>query len=677
MPNLETISLKSPLLERAKILGNRNSKTLGFLPDGAYDEYAKKGWIFGATDTSHKLLGYILFRVAKERASIVHLCCDESTRSQGTGTYLLNRLRIFAEKQELLGLSLYCRREYDANLLWKKFGFIPIREKVGRGKDRAPLTHWWYELPREDLFTRYPDSDDRMSVAIDCNVFRDLHDHSQPRNAESLPLAADWLAPHLEMVVTKELFNELHRIVFDELRVALRDKANGYRRIDGESKGTHVFRKELEQIFSASSTPHKLQSDIEHLAICISGNVDVFVTRDAFIHSKGDEIENRWGLQVKRPVELIVSLDRAESATRYQPQRLFGSEIDIYRPNEKEVDELARAFHEPAQREGIRHLRAVLRSELADTTGRTVLVSRMRGNPIFLLVREQSERTSTLTLIRASDGPLALTALRHSILNMLRDISESGGGLLRISDKALTESIFRMLLEVGLRPHGTSLEKRVLRFIGTVEKALEIGLLKKGLDNAEPDRLQALDVETKYWPAKVFEAGIPSWTVPIRSHWAAALFDSKISNEHLWASKADLILNRENVYYSRAKNAGLWAPGRIIWYVTGDRNDSNRKSYRACSRLIEVAHGSARDLFRKFRRIGVYTWDDILKLTSGNHDQMIVAYRFTDTELFQVPISFEEGKAYGIRHTNAGPLPLDEKIFEKIYRRGTGLADSG
>jgi len=70
--NVKTISLAD--LEAVKLLGRRYRATLGFLPDGAYDDHASQGHILGAYDHAGGLTGYLLYRVSRRRAVIAHLC---------------------------------------------------------------------------------------------------------------------------------------------------------------------------------------------------------------------------------------------------------------------------------------------------------------------------------------------------------------------------------------------------------------------------------------------------------------------------------------------------------------------------------------------------------------------------------------------------------------------------
>ncbi len=83
---VKEIDQTSEHLETVKALGAANSQTLGFFPEGAFDDYARRKQIVIALDDSHSCVGYLLYRISQERAIIVHLCVDASSRTGGIAT---------------------------------------------------------------------------------------------------------------------------------------------------------------------------------------------------------------------------------------------------------------------------------------------------------------------------------------------------------------------------------------------------------------------------------------------------------------------------------------------------------------------------------------------------------------------------------------------------------------
>ena len=123
-------------------LWRSNSKTLGFFTLGAFEEYAIKKQIFIAL-YKNVCVGYLLYRVSKNRSTIVHLCVDSNVRGRGIAKLLFDELK--EKTKGLHGIILSCRRDYDASSLWPRLGFVGVNERIGRSYDGKPLTLWWYD----------------------------------------------------------------------------------------------------------------------------------------------------------------------------------------------------------------------------------------------------------------------------------------------------------------------------------------------------------------------------------------------------------------------------------------------------------------------------------------------------------------------------------------------------
>src|SRR6478735_5905839 len=229
---VSTIGPTHRLLAAVKLLGRKHSNTLGFFPDGAFDDHAARGHLLAASLNGSELAGYCAFRVSQGRVMIAHLCVAEAHRNTGVARALFEGVKAHAKKYDLRGIGLHCRRDYPAYGIWPRIGFAAISSKPGRGSDGAELTFWWYDLHTEDLFTPFEDADDRLKAVLDCNIFRDLHDTSEDRNQEAKFLLADWLTGQIELCIVKELFNELDRLVLPLPRDPLRRDAHRYRCLD-------------------------------------------------------------------------------------------------------------------------------------------------------------------------------------------------------------------------------------------------------------------------------------------------------------------------------------------------------------------------------------------------------------------------------------------------------------
>ena len=96
---IEFIDNRNRFFEDVKALGRKNSATLGFMPEGGFEDHARNKFIIIAHD-GKTLAGYLMFRVVSRfsRVSIVHLCVSEEYRGKGVSTTLLNALKRNSKK---------------------------------------------------------------------------------------------------------------------------------------------------------------------------------------------------------------------------------------------------------------------------------------------------------------------------------------------------------------------------------------------------------------------------------------------------------------------------------------------------------------------------------------------------------------------------------------------------
>ena len=668
---ISAIVLTSPLLPAVKLLGRKYSGTLGFFPDGAFDDHAARGHLLAASVGDTELAGYCAFRVSKGRAMIVHLCVAEAHHKKGIAKQLFAAVKTHAQERDLRGIGLNCRRDYPATNLWPKLGFVPVKNKPGRGIDGAELTLWWHVLPAADLFSQQEASEKRLEVAIDCNVFRDLHDTTEKRNEQAQYLAADWLTAHIELCVVQELLVELNRIPLPLPREALMRHAQRYRLLSCSTTRTDEIYAELKVIFGHASPTQQQASDMRHVAMSASAEADVLLTRDKEILSHAAEIGERFGLQVMEPVDLISRLNETEQAALYQPARFASTDIQKARPRPEELDGLAEKLHAPSLRETRAQFAAKLGALLCNRDT-AVIAAQADSAPLFLITHRQAATRCEIPILRCNRTALAATALRHALLQIIADTAKLGGRPIVIRDTLLSEEVQSILHELGFRIGVDGWEKITLRFLGDASTLATV--LKSMGQPAIPDNVPGTEIEARYWPAKVIDAGVETWAVPIRATWATALFETTFADEQLFRPKRELILSRENVYYSAAIQSGMeGGTGRLLWYVSKDAHQPGSQSIRACSRLLEVRRGAAKVLFNEFRRLGIFEWRDILAMAGDDPTKEILALRFADTELFDYSFPGAQAKALGILNNFTSPVKVPEPAFAEIYRQGMKL----
>lgn len=109
---------------------------------------------------------------------------------------LADWLKSHSKSRGLSALRLKCRRDYHAEGLWQRLGFVARGDVAGRGRDADQLTVWVHSLgPTDDLFSYadQADEDTKLNVVIDANVFFDLHGEDAALDKESRVLLEPWV----------------------------------------------------------------------------------------------------------------------------------------------------------------------------------------------------------------------------------------------------------------------------------------------------------------------------------------------------------------------------------------------------------------------------------------------------------------------------------------------------
>jgi hypothetical protein len=184
-----------------------------------------------------------------------------------------------------------------------------------------------------------------------------------------------------------------------------------------------------------------------------------------------------------------------------------------------------------------------------------------------------------------------------------------------------------------------------------------------------------LEIEKLLWPIKISDIDIPTYIIPIRPEWAMHLFDDDIAKQDLFGSKPTLILNAENVYYRKSNPKIPVSPARILWYVSnGKGRYSGLMQVKACSYVDEMLIDKPKVLFAKYKNLGVYEWSHVFDIADNNLDNELLAFKFSRTEIFPLPIARSSLKEmWNTQDKNfniQGPLHITKEQFFEIYTKG-------
>ncbi|MEA2642056.1 MAG: hypothetical protein QOF51_3450 [Chloroflexota bacterium] len=652
------------LLAHVVALADRNKRTLGPMPRGAFPEFAHQGGLLAALDDRHGLAGYALFAVAKGRVRLIHLCVDDRFRRNGVAGQLVDFISRL--HSDLTGIKLRCRSDYAAQALWPKLGFAAVNEVPGRGRSREPLVVWWRSHNRPDLFSDHEHEDAALMIALDHNVFIDLAiDRPREGAAESQGLEADWLQ--------NQILNEILRLQDPSERSRQRAAESTFPRLQHTPEQHERASRVLRLALGGAAAAH--ESDFNHVVCAAAGGASLFVTRDEeWIALAAEATFTAVGVRTLRPSDVITHIDELEHAENYRPAALRGTGYSV-----QDTAALSETFLDPmlstATGERRRQFRAHLRSIAGDRALTGHHVRSPEGEVVVAWATGQPVAGGELSvpLLRASRAPVAPTIVRLLLLRLRMEAIERGTDSVRVSDPHPGRVVLAALAEDGYVSDGTQNVAAVLDVRSTTAALARVPLahpVRSELASAREGALSPQDsarLERLIWPAKLLDTTLESFLIPIQPRWARELLSLQDS---LWDRSPVLGVSREHVYY-RSPRGNPHCPARILWYASGTGRD-RVGAVVACSQLNEIVTDDPRRLYSRFQHLGVYRLADIEARASGGEAS---ALRFVDTEVLAHPVTYERLKILGGGKSPGGSLQSPTRIspvmFEAIYREGT------
>ena len=649
-------------------LMKRNSATLGFLPEVALCDYLTKGNVLGALDEHNRLVGYLLYGASQVFFRIGHLCVAEESRGQGIARRLVEALKKGASTQKTI--SLNCRRDFPANALWPKLGFIPLGEKRGRSKAGHSLTHWCLTLTPNDQLSLFQAavSSEATDVVIDAQIFFDLLEAGRNKADISSSLLSGFLVDSINLCITDELLVEIDRNTSAEGRQLAREFTYDFRTVAHDIAQSESLGSVLGTILP-SKTPRAL-SDVRHLAKAAAAGVKYFVTRDRRLLREAPRVSELTTLQVLSPSELIVKTHEILSKQSYAPGRVSGLSLEWKRLNSAELSTFPyEAFLTPSEGKGA--LKGKLERYLADPIQYACEALRLEGLIAAIRVHERDGARSIIVhLVRAASSMDRGLFESFLVADSIRSAVETRVDMVEVRDSDAHSRLEPLLSNMGFTYSG----ENYIRFCFSrcFEREEILTRISELSPKSEPifQSMTDLELQRKCSPAAVRTAE-NYFLVPIRPGFALSLVDRQQSANDLFGGTNSVFLRWDHVYYRRNTHYRmLRPPGRILWYVSGD----SHKRVVAISHLDSVEVGSPRELFRQFKQSGILNWDQIFEMCDGRYDAKIMALAFSNTFPLREPITLDELRTTfaedGDNLVLQSPSRIPPSTYYKLFQLG-------
>ena len=663
-PRITELTAGPKELARLLDLYRPAKRTLGFLPDAGFKERAAAGTLLGAW-VGGELRGYLLYDLPGDQIKIRQLCVATQDRKSGIARLLVEAM--VAKHPDRRGVSLTCRRSYKLEGMWSALGFRVVGERTGNSLSGEPLTIWKRDFDHADLFTIAEPIGDL--ACLDQVVFEDLV-VDRPQGLHSKHLLDDWVAELIELCVTDEVSHESNDTDDPVLRRKLISAYQGFRLLkcaEAHSK-QHADR-------VAGLVPKAGEADRRHLCRAVGGGAQYFLTRDDAILEGADRIGNAFGLVVLPPEVLLDRLDRQRRQDRYEPAALQGTPlVDDALPAD-DAEAFVAALINSGEGEKAYLLRRIVSQAHADAHGEVRVLRHPDLGIVGGVARRLDGDRLLITALRVRrTGRITDTIARQLVFQQRRAAADRGLAGVVVTDKHPQPAVRRAFDDEGLRPGPEHMR------IGTTQRgivdAVDIDIVDT--TGSTRDQVAAAAYERRNWPVKVRGAGLVTWMVAIRPAFAEQLFDTALAEGTLFPRQQELGLSRELVYYRAPGNlTGLGPPARILWYVSQQPPGHPVGQVRAVSQLAEVAVDRPRSLHGRFARLGVWSQREVERAAKRTGQAM--ALRFTDTEVFQTPVSLPElREIYGRQGKKFtapfGPIRVPEHMFCLIYAQASRYA---
>jgi predicted nucleic acid-binding protein/GNAT superfamily N-acetyltransferase/predicted transcriptional regulator len=620
----------------------------------AWAEYADKGYILAATQrpgggsSEAILLGYAAFRLPRQELVLAHLVIAPQARRRGVARLLVDELtRRYGDRR---GITVRCRRDFAANKMWPHLDFVALGDRPGRSLEGHPLTTWWRDHGHPDLLTWDGVSSSVVSVALDLNVFLDLHGaKAGTEAAETRKLFEGPLEGRIQVLVTPELHNEIDRAASDKERNRLRAVAANYPRLAVKPAELSAANDLLLQVLGKAPTRAQDISDLRHVAYAIAAGIQVVVTRDGGARRRlGPIARELAGVQLVSPSELVQLVDQAEDAPAYWPAALLGTGYEVREADTNDRQQLRQFLNNGSGETGRGFDQRLERLAEQRPRSHRLLYFDPSKQPVALLGVGLDQSVLDVSVLRMRPAALQST-LAPQLISRLRQLAgELSATAIRVTDPHRHPLLSGALLADGFRisdagpvtltSAATCLSADVADLLVqscadlTVEEREAVAPVVELAQSlvTEPSPALTAALERQVRPMRVSDAPLQTWLIPIKPNFSAALFDNP---RELFDRKAELGISIEHVYY-RAGHSGETAPARVLWYAS----DPVRMVI-ACSDLIDVIDGSPEALYKRFRRLGVYTFDQVRN--QANSRGLVRALQVINTETFDRPVSLQ------------------------------------
>jgi predicted nucleic acid-binding protein len=528
------------------------------------------------------------------------------------------------------------------------------------------------------LFTWVAAEEARLPVLLDANVFSDLAHEQGDMHAVQTRACLAAVELRVEVLVSPEVHTEIDRSPDAKSRQRWHDYASTFLRLPVTAEQVDAC---IERLLLAGLTRTgnaQDESDLRHLAYAMAAGIDILVTRDRPARRRLTKLEDASGVRVVCPAELVALVDELDDESAYRPEALLGTTFTEEEASATDTALLVDIFIDTARGERANTLTAAWEAVTSQRPrSRRIVVRGEDRSPIAVAAGVPEAGVLCVSVLRLATTTLRATWATQLISRLRRMAAETGCTIIRIADRFLSHDVAAAAQADGFTLVGGDLIGVSLHGVLTPDEA--IGLLSSAgglvdhfvtelteVRDARCSAAAALRLEFRLRPVVLRAAAIPSYLVPIRSRWSSELFGVPAQ---LMPRQESLAVSLEHVYYRAPRPAIEQAPARVFWYMSASA--AAAPGVIAVSHLIESVNLPPSSAFKRFRRLGVYTYSQV---AAASQQGTVRALRVVATQTLprQVPLAelrqlvAQTGDALVLQ----SPCRLSPEVAEQLAMRG-------
>ena len=643
-------------------LADQNKGSFGFLPACAYEDLAFKGQLWVAIDNQKKISGYLIFGGTMPTLKVFQVYACAEQRQTGVARNLIGELTSHAKKNNFSSITARVASDLSSNGFWEKMGFEVYRQEKGGATTNRTINIRSLLLRENDLFGQINNTKglaptkpilDASTYAIDLNLLIDITKNRDGLDAVT-KIIRSGLQGKYQLYVTPEFKRELKRhsnSVDDDILLRL---SECFPQLEGAHDSTKLTQQLREIVFPQRNRERKEsvndRSDLEHLAHCIQGNVNAFITREKALLRASSELRRRFRIAVISPDELT-----ADEGWNPKDTPLNADFKLKETPVSTEVKDFINSF---APQQAISNL-IESKSNLRDITAYEVHFDNIRVAVFLWRKPSKANPRSIAALYIDESTPRYIAIIDHFIEISIREKNEflycldlyigeaqehtketlNKKGFIRSEHhyvKIVCNTFPSPKTWNALRDDiSTSSGIKIPQKIPSKKELKNTGVCIS--DNNKVHTFSWFDFETLIGPRFIVSAERECILIPIREHYAAGLIGN-IRNQLSLLDSNETLFALEKAYFRSPLKSSAFSRGTIIaFYVS-----HSLKEIIGLARVTYSEKMKVNDAAARFSRQGVLSIETLSEI--ADKSGTIHAFTFDNFIEFDKRVPFSRAK---------------------------------